>query len=83
MRQVIFAAMALGCVDCGTRDIRVLEFDHVRGIKVSTIGNMVRMGYSIDALKAEIAKCDIRCSNCHAIATYARLGRSWHDEYLP
>lgn len=52
------------CVDCGEGDIRVLDFDHVRGIKrgnISTIYHKI----GIKALIAEIEKCDIRCSNCH------------------
>jgi thymidine kinase len=82
LRRITFEAMAAGCVDCGNRDIRVLEFDHVRGEKVATIGQMIRIGASAAALVAEIQKCEVRCSNCHAIATYARLGHSWHDEFL-
>ena len=29
------------CVDCGQTDIRVLEFDHVRGKKLNSIARMV------------------------------------------
>jgi hypothetical protein len=71
-----------GCVDCGTSDIRVLEFDHVRGTKVASVGSMVRRGHALAAIRAEIAKCDVRCRNCHAIATITRKGSSWHDAYL-
>lgn len=60
------------CVDCGISDIRVLEFDHVRGDKV--IGVTRAMQYSWDILLAEIPKCDIRCANCHRIKTYTQLG---------
>lgn len=51
------------CVDCGETDIVVLDFDHVRGTKKYNISMM--LGHNIDVLKAEIAKCDIRCANCH------------------
>lgn len=81
-REVIFAAMAGGCVDCGNRDIRVLEFDHVRGEKIRGIGEMVRRGSGPELIAAEIAKCEIRCRNCHVIATFARRGHTWHDDYL-
>jgi hypothetical protein len=53
------------CVDCGEKDIDVLEFDHVRGEKKAAIGVMVQEGYSVDMLLKEISKCEIRCSNCH------------------
>jgi len=79
MREILVAAMAGGCVDCGITDIRVLEFDHVRGEKIDTITSMVRRGLSVDVLVAEIAKCEVRCANCHALATISRLPQTWHD----
>lgn len=82
MREIVFTAMANGCVDCGIADIRVLEFDHVRGEKLDSVGQMVRRGRSVELLRAEIDKCEVRCRNCHVIATFTRLGRSWHDDYL-
>lgn len=82
VRVHLIEAMNGGCVDCGLRDIRVLEFDHVRGQKVESIGVMVRRGYALEAIRAEIAKCEVRCRNCHVIATLSRLGRSWHDDFI-
>jgi hypothetical protein len=79
-REYIASQLISGCVDCGTTDIRVLEFDHVRGVKVAAISNMMRDA-SFDRLKAEIAKCEVRCANCHAIVTYRRKGGSWHDKF--
>ena len=58
------------CVDCGFSDTRALEFDHVRGKKVDTISSLVPLipsKYNLQDLMAEIAKCEIRCSNCHTI----------------
>ena len=57
--------LAHECVDCGESDVRVLEFDHVSGTKSRDVTQMVQHGYSIAALEAEAAKCDIRCANCH------------------
>ncbi|WP_413319571.1 hypothetical protein AA0Z99_03710 [Agrococcus sp. 1P02AA] len=71
-----------GCVDCGRSDIRVLEFDHVRGVKVASVGSMVRRGRALVVIRAEIEKCEVRCRNCHGIATMTRRGGSWHDDYL-
>ncbi|KZE92998.1 hypothetical protein AVP42_02072 [Agromyces sp. NDB4Y10] len=36
-------------------------------------------GHAISTIAAEIAKCDVRCRNCHAIVTYERLGRNWRS----
>ncbi|GAA1417817.1 hypothetical protein GCM10009640_02540 [Agrococcus citreus] len=69
-------------MDCGSTDIRVLEFDHVRGTKVASVGSMVRRGRGLAVIEAEIAKCDVRCRNCHAIVTIQRRGASWHDAYM-
>ena len=80
--DAIMVRFSEGCKDCGNSDIRVLEFDHVRGTKVASVGSMVRRGRALAAIRAEIAKCEVRCRNCHAIATITRNGSSWHDAYL-
>jgi prophage maintenance system killer protein len=48
----------------------VLEFDHVRGNKRSTVMTLVKNGYSLDVIQAEVAKCVVRCANCHKRKTY-------------
>ena len=55
------------CVDCGETDAYVLELDHVRGKKSNDIAKMVIDGYSWSTIEAEIAKCEVRCANCHRI----------------
>jgi hypothetical protein len=63
------------CVDCGQTDIRCLEFDHVRGEKSEEISRMLQnLPWSV--IEAEIAKCEVRCANCHRIKTLER-GRWW------
>lgn len=51
------------CVDCGEKDPIVLEFDHVRGEKILNVTAMATAPR--EKVLAEIAKCDIRCANCH------------------
>jgi hypothetical protein len=63
------------CVDCGEADVVVLEFDHVRGQKVREVSIMIRRGVSKKTLLQEIAKCDVRCANCHRRATARRSGQ--------
>ena len=53
------------CVDCGESDVLVLEFDHVRGKKKMAISQMVSGEYTKRLIDEEIAKCDVRCANCH------------------
>lgn len=52
------------CVDCGEKDPLVLEFDHRRD-KDRAISRALRSGWSLKRLQAEIAKCQVRCANCH------------------
>jgi len=63
------------CIDCGHKDTRVLEFDHVRGTKYKGVKHMCGLTSSIKAIKDEIRKCEIRCCNCHRIKTASDL--SW------
>lgn len=58
------------CVDCGESDPIVLEFGHVRGVKLYDVATMVQRHTSLRTIAAEIAKCDIRCANCHRRKTY-------------
>lgn len=60
------------CVDCGNSDRRVLEFDHVRGIKIGNVSQMVTDGRGLEVIVAEIAKCEVRCANCHRVVTWER-----------
>lgn len=63
------------CVDCGNDDIRVLDFDHrPDSDKLDGINNLARRPCSIATLQDEMAKCDIRCANCHRIITCERAG---------
>lgn len=83
MRQLIAARFREGCVDCGLSDFRVLEFDHVRGVKRDHVSRLLRGGYSSRSIIEELAKCDVRCRNCHAIVTAQRRESNWFDQYGP
>lgn len=62
-----------GCVDCGYNSHHAaLEFDHLPQYdKVRTVASL--MYHSWEVIWAEIAKCEIVCSNCHSIRTHDRL----------
>ena len=76
--RIVKNYFAKGCVDCGEKDSRVLEFDHVRGIKKKLEGRrgvmgLVSQGYTWKTIKKEIDKCEVRCRNCHKIRTYKQF----------
>jgi hypothetical protein len=62
------------CVDCGETDPVVLQFDHVRGAKEECVSVLLRNGRRWDRVAGEIAKCDVRCSNCHWRRTARQFG---------
>ncbi|MEO8970586.1 MAG: hypothetical protein ABI406_03180, partial [Ktedonobacteraceae bacterium] len=53
------------CIDCGQINIRLLEFDHIYEPKSGEISDLLRQGFNWTTIEAEIAKCEIRCANCH------------------
>lgn len=67
------------CVDCGESDPRVLEFDHLRD-KEHNVSGMIRNGNSLDKVKEEIAKCEVRCANCHRRKT--AIEQNWYTHTL-
>ena len=62
------------CVDCGETDVRVLEFDHIRGTKSTNIARLLNNAVSWFTIEKEISKCEVRCANCHRIKTNERGG---------
>ena len=67
--------LAHPCVDCGLVDPIVMEFDHVRGVKMCHVSTLVRECAALDILKAEIEKCVVRCANCHRRRTARHFWR--------
>lgn len=74
-RAVIAAAKSTPCVDCWQRFPAVcMEFDHVgpqaKSFNISQWHRSKKAGGGagkIEALEAEIAKCVVRCANCHRV----------------
>jgi len=62
------------CMDCGVQYPHyVMDFDHRPDeIKLFNIGITYRHA-TVEDIKAEIAKCDLVCSNCHRERTWQRF----------
>src|SRR5579871_685055 len=61
------------CTDCGGEfPPYLMDFDHVTGDKLDDICGMRMRTVSREAIRAEIAKCEVVCANCHRARTHAR-----------
>lgn len=85
--------LSKGCVDCGEKDIRILEFDHVSGERKRVgrygqegVARLIHDGYSWEVIEREIGKCEVRCRNCHKKKTWKEFNyksgmKSFIDKY--
>ena len=81
-RQFIFNYLSQhGCVNCPETDPIVLTFDHIIGDKQFNLADAASNQYSIARIKQEIAKCQVRCFNCHARKTAKEFG--WYQDLQP
>lgn len=63
---------ATPCADCGQNfPPYVMDFDHL-GDKVDNVSVLLTKACGLEKIKAEIAKCEIVCANCHRERTHAR-----------
>jgi hypothetical protein len=71
VRAAIEEAKSVPCVDCGIQyPTHVMDLDHVRGAKEFSLA--CAEFQSMKRIRAEIAKCDPVCSNCHRQRTWDR-----------
>lgn len=73
-KQVCDYKLGKGCIDCGyNKHPEALDFDHLPQYeKKYGISGLARSNATPETLWAEIAKCEVRCTNCHRIMTYNR-----------
>ena len=63
------------CVDCGEADPVVPDFDHLTPTAKSfDIAAMIKDAWGWRTIEAEIAKCAVRCANCHRRRTARQFG---------
>lgn len=77
LRQIVDEEKAKPCADCGATFPPIcMDFDHAGSAKDCAVADMVRRTVSVEKLLAEIAKCEVVCSNCHRLRTAAVLAVS-------
>lgn len=67
-RKAWFGAMKakMKCLHCPENDSRCLDFHHKDpSVKRDLLSYMVHQALSEAVILAEMAKCDVLCSNCH------------------
>lgn len=75
--------MANPCMDCGQKDITVLDFDHRNDSgKHSNVTVMMNNGTSLKKMITEVEKCDIRCANCHRKKSNKRFGGTYRERFM-
>ncbi len=66
LKGIVAEAKAAGCSQCTETDPTCLDFHHRDPTTKSfTIGKAIQRSVRPEVLRAEIAKCDVLCSNCH------------------
>ncbi len=62
------------CADCGLNyPYYVMDFDHINSSNKKGLVSFYTKTGRISAMKEEIEKCEVVCSNCHRARTYNRL----------
>jgi hypothetical protein len=61
------------CTDCGRYYPHyVMEFDHLPQYEKKFLVSLGCVQRKIDLIKAEMAKCELVCSNCHRVRSHTR-----------
>lgn len=75
LRQYVWERKKGPCADCGqTFHPVAMDFDHIRGEKITDVSKMIAKESSLEDINLEIAKCDLVCANCHRVRTFTRSG---------
>lgn len=64
------------CVDCGVSFVGepfLMEFDHLKDKSMGISDGVRKLGWSIQRVQEEIAKCELVCVLCHRLRTKTRI----------
>lgn len=72
--EFVKQAKSVPCKDCGVSyPYYVMDFDHRNSSeKKFSLSKYNQIG-NLEKIKAEIAKCDVVCANCHRERTFGRI----------
>lgn len=63
------------CVDCGEDRWQCLDFDHIDpSQKTNDIKYLSHHSFSLEIVKKELSKCELRCANCHRVRSAKQFG---------
>ncbi len=72
-KRMIRAAKARPCTDCGIQYAPwQMDYDHVKGSKRMGLACKGSSTFTLRSVRAEIAKCEVVCANCHRDRTHFR-----------
>ena len=75
LRRLMDYLLKHPCIDCGERDPVVLDFDHRDpSMKRMEVSVLLQRAAGWSTIETEIAKCDVRCANCHRRRTAIQRG---------
>lgn len=74
LREAVRLVKDAPCLDCGgTFHHSAMDFDHRPDeAKIWDVNRLIARNAAVSTVMAEIAKCDLVCSNCHRIRTWVR-----------
>jgi 5-methylcytosine-specific restriction endonuclease McrA len=75
IQELVIEFFSTGCIRCKTKDIRVLQADHIdpttKAFNIATVLSRPQGGPSPLRVALELSKCQPLCANCHQIKTFS------------
>ena len=73
-KKVGLMKLGAGCAHCGyNAHSHALHYDHIDPAnKLNCVSALIRLGAKWSIIEKEMAKCQVLCSNCHAVKTHPR-----------
>lgn len=80
LKALIYLIKKKPCADCKKSfEPWLMEFDHVSGVKLDHVGDLVGKAVSLKRVLKEISKCVLVCVLCHRKRTHER---GWKEKFV-